>query len=131
MELDACRCSRAFTLLEVLIALAILAIALSSSVALMAQYQVLDGRVSGQLEAQRVLEAQVESLRGGWVVPLEDGRYPLEPVRAAAAPVEGLGLVVDVERQPWDGLYRLEVISTYRILGKAYERRVELFLWRP
>ena len=122
---------RAFTLIETLMALAILGIALASSIALMAQYQVLDRRASGQLEAQRCLEAQVEALRGGLHVPLAEGDYALPVQREAQEPVTRQRYRALVELDETPGLYFVELVASYEILGRAYERRVELYLWRP
>ena len=122
---------RAFTLLEALVALAILGVALTSSIALMAQYQVLDRRVAGQLEAQRSIEAQLEALRGGLDFPRADGVHDLAAVREAQAPVEDLGFELDVAVGTVDGLYDLVLVASYTIAGRPYQRRLELLLWRP
>ena len=123
--------NRAFTLLETLVALAILGIALASSIALMAQYQVLDRRVSGHLEAQRCFEAQVEALRGGLLLPLDEGEHLLPAQRPAQWPVESMRYRATVEHDDTPGLFFVELVGSYEILGRAFERRVELYLWRP
>ncbi|MEM6796677.1 MAG: type II secretion system protein [Acidobacteriota bacterium] len=120
-----------FSLLETLIALAILGIALTSSVALLTQYRVWDTRVSAHQSAQHCLEGQYEGLRAGLSLPLTRGVHPLSPMCAPDLPLTNLTVEAEVEPLATAGLYAVTLRVNYRVGKKDFDRTAELRLWRP
>jgi prepilin-type N-terminal cleavage/methylation domain-containing protein len=118
-----------FTLLEALVALAILAIALLLGMQLLIQTPRVVRRLDAERQAFRALEATLESLRasGG---PVENEE--LSNFRTAAgtpAPAE-LTVSVVVEPASLPGLYHATLTAHYTVLNVAYSKRLETLFWR-
>ena len=79
---------RGFTLVEVLVALALLAVVLLTSLALLAQEPRIDRRLQARQEAARAVEGVLEAIRAG-VVPLRTG--PLTPSHTVIPGASGGG----------------------------------------
>jgi prepilin-type N-terminal cleavage/methylation domain-containing protein len=118
-----------FTLLEALVALAILGIALLLGMQLLIQVPRVVRRLDAERQAFRALEATLESLRAsGGPVEYEE----LSHFRTAAgspAPDE-LKVVVDVERADKPGLYHVTLTAYYTVLNVSYKKRLETLFWR-
>jgi prepilin-type N-terminal cleavage/methylation domain-containing protein len=118
-----------FTLLEVLIALAILGIALLLGLQLLIQTPRVVRRLDAERQAFRALEATLESLRasGG---PVENEE--LSHFFTAAGTPAPAALTVSVEVAPASlpGLYHVTLTAHYTVLNVAYQKRVETLFWR-
>ncbi|MCB1007522.1 MAG: prepilin-type N-terminal cleavage/methylation domain-containing protein [Acidobacteria bacterium] len=112
-----------FTLIEVLVALAILSLLLLSALTLAAVEQRSQRRLAAHAEAERVLEVAYERLRAG-ALPLSPG-----PLDVPFAAPDGV-VVLDVEATPTLSLYRIRLAARYRSGGER-ERSLEGLLWRP
>lgn len=113
-----------FTLIEVLVALAIVTLLLLSSLALYALEANARRRLAAHAAAERALVAAYEELRAG-LLPLATGPLPV----AFDAEAGALALAVD----PTDtgDLYRVRLVATYRATGRPFRRTLEALLWQP
>lgn len=120
-----------FTLLETLIALAILAIALLLGMQLLIQTPRVVRRLDAERQAFRALEATLDRLRAGGA-PLEDEE--LSGFHTAAGKPAPDDLLVAVAVEPLDdkpGLYHLTLTVRYNVLNVAYTKKLETLLMRP
>lgn len=115
---------RGFTLVETLVALALLTLALLLGLGLVLQHPRIVRRLDAQREAIHHLEATLEALRAG-ALPLASQSLPPAGARKMA-----LSIQIAPEGYP-PGLYRVRVRASYLIEGQARERDVETLLWRP
>lgn len=118
-----------FTLLEALVALAILGIALLLGMQLLIQTPRVVRRLDAERQAFRALEATLESLRasGG-----PAGNEELSHFRTAAGTLapEELTVSVEVELASLPGLYHVTLTAHYTVLNVAYSKRLETLFWR-
>jgi prepilin-type N-terminal cleavage/methylation domain-containing protein len=118
-----------FTLLEALVALAILGIALLLGMQLLIQVPRVVRRLDAERQAFRALEATLESLRasGGRLQDMD-----LSGFRTAAGTPAPKELTVSVEVEPTDkpGLYHVTLTTHYTVLNVTYTKRLETMLWR-
>ena len=115
---------RGFTLVETLVALALLTLALLLGLGLVLQHPRVVRRLDAQREANHFLESSLEALRAGGL-PLASQTLP--PAGQRKIP---LFIQVDPVSNP-PGLYRVKVYTAYQVGGHPKERSVETLLWRP
>lgn len=119
-----------FSLVEALVALAVIGLVLLGGLGLVWQQRRVIERVEAREAADRALAEALETIRSG-AVPITPGIVPL-PVASPPGTAEGLRVVVRVTpAEPPPDLYRARVIATYRIAGRPVTRSVETQLWRP
>lgn len=121
---------RGFTLLEILIALAILGFALISMVGWLAQSSTFENRLDLHRIAIRELEAQHEILRAGAPLPGFDGSFKLTPITPLGE-LDAPALTIAIDPQTPAGLYRVTLEIRYRIGSEKYQRSLEALTWRP
>jgi Tfp pilus assembly protein PilV len=114
------------SLLEALVALALLAVALLAGLALYAQQRRVEQRLAAQHDADRAAASLLEAVRAG-MVPLASGEIDAEPFTGSAA----LALALEVEGDAAPGLWRVRAIATYTITGQSFRRSIETLVWRP
>jgi prepilin-type N-terminal cleavage/methylation domain-containing protein len=118
-----------FTLLEALIALAILAIALLLGMQLLIQTPRVVRRLDAERQAFRALEATLDSLRAAGVPEDEE----LAGFHTAAGTPAADDLTVAVAVAPEDGkpgLYHVTLTARYNVLNVAYTKKLETLLRR-
>ncbi|HBL29655.1 MAG TPA: hypothetical protein DD490_22705 [Acidobacteria bacterium] len=118
------RAARGFTLVETLVALALLALALLLGLGLVLQHPRIVRRLDAQRAALHTLEATLEAVRTG-ALPLASQELP--PVGSHRIAVS---LRVSPEGFP-EGLYRVSARAVYSSEGRPRERSVETLIWRP
>ncbi|MCG8456970.1 MAG: hypothetical protein MI919_11875 [Holophagales bacterium] len=118
-------------MLEVLVALAVLGLALVSTLTLLSGHAALDRRLDGHLKVIATLEAEHELIRSGAALPLIPGEHPISPVAPPGDPVRDFRLWVRVKQRNPTGLYEVTLFCRYSIDRGTYERELELRLWRP
>ena len=131
---DTCRERRSsnsgFTLIETLIALTLVLLALTMSLAFLAQQPRLVARLEAQALADQALEASLETLRAGGLV-LETG--PAQWL--VPAPVQLDAGTLAVELEVLDGgianLYEVTLWARYSLEGQPRSRHVTTKAWRP
>jgi len=118
-----------FTLLEALVALAILGIALLLGMQLLIQVPRVVRRLDAERQAFRALEATLESLRasGG---PVEDEELSHFFTAAGTPAPEELKVSVRVEAADKPGLYHVTLTAYYTVLNVPYKKRLETLFWR-
>lgn len=120
-----------FTLLEALVALAILGLALASTVTLLVGHHAADRRIDGHLRIAQMLEAEHEALRSGLSIPLEEGTHQLVPILLPGEPLRDVTLHAEVKPLEPTGLYSVNLVCRYRVDRGGFSRTLELRLWRP
>ena len=119
-----------FTLVEVLVALWILAVALLAGVALVLQQPRVVKRLDAERQAVRAMEWTLESMRAG-VVPLaSEDLESFVNSTVVGAPAPDLKVAVDVSPGPIAGLYDVSVVARYTVLGQRRQRHMRTMIWR-
>lgn len=117
-----------FTLVEALVALAILGLALLLGLGLLWQQKRVLMRLEARQTADHALAEALETLRSG-AVPLASGPVPVAVSSGAA---RDLGVFVRITpAEPPPGLYRGQVLVRYTVAGERRSRTVETQFWRP
>lgn len=120
-----------FSLVEALVALAVLALVLLLGLAVVWQQKRVIVRLEAREEADRALAEALETLRSG-ALPLASGIVPVAAAPGGGGAAEGLTVVVRVvPAEPPPGLYRAQVVATYRVAGRPVTRSLETQMWRP
>jgi prepilin-type N-terminal cleavage/methylation domain-containing protein len=119
-----------FTLLETLIALAILSMVLLVGAALLLAEPRVVRRIDVDRQALRAVESTLEALRAG-ALPLQSERLDGFATAAGAPAPAGLTLQLDVTPEGLPGLYRAALLARFPVAGRIVERRVETLVWRP
>lgn len=121
-------------MIEALVGLALIAVALLLTMALLAQEPAIIRRLAAHGEVMAVLDTLHESVRAGQALPRR-GSVPYDwralnppPVVATA---EGLQVWLEVEPAPRPDLDRLTLRARYTVGSRSYERVVETLVWRP
>ncbi len=115
---------RGFTLVETLVALALLTLALLIGLGLVLQHPRIVRRLDAQREAIHTLDVTLEALRAG-AIPLDSRTLsPVGPRKVA------LSIQVTPDGYP-PGLYRVQVRAAWQVEGRPREWAVETLLWRP
>jgi len=114
---------RGFTLVETLVALALLTLALLLGLGLVLQHPRIVRRLDAQREAIHGLETTLEELRAGALPLVSQDLPPVGPRRMV------LSIRITPEGYP-PGLYRAQVSARYFIEGQFRDRSVETLLWR-
>ena len=122
--------SAGFSLIEALIALAILMVALLLGLPLVLQQPRVLARIEAQREATRAIEATLEALRAG-EVPLQPQRIQGFALAAGEPAPRGLALWIDVAPAGPPYLYLVSLRTRVDVLGQPLERQVETLVWSP
>lgn len=125
-----------FSLVEVLIALALVALALLLSLSLLWQQP----RVLERLEARRlasgVLEAAMETLRAGTLAgvsslgPLTDGEVEWEIPPGTAMPPH-CTLRLSVTETAEESLFDVVLVASWRVQNRRFEHTLHTLVWQP
>lgn len=120
--------ARGFSLIEALVALAIVALALLLGLGLVFQQKRTLLRLEARAEADAALGDALEQLRAGaW--PMVSGPVPVV-VDADAAEELTVVVLVTLAEPPAD-LYRGRLLARYTVAGEAETRMLETQFWRP
>jgi len=124
---------RGLSLLEVLVAMAVLGICLIFMTQILVQESVVERRTTSKTAALRLLEAHAELLRAGLPLPDEDGRFAMDllvdpPVDSG---IEAPRFEFDLQELEPAGLWKLDLELTYEVAGREHLLSVDMRLWRP
>lgn len=117
----------AFTLVESLIALALISIGLLLAVGIQMQQPRALERLRARQEATRALEAALESVRAG-AVPLADGAVPATVVGGAS---RALSLRLRVTPTETADLWQVDCEASYVVLGRLEHASLTSLVWAP
>ena len=118
---------KGFSLIEALIALAIVTLIMTVGMALLAQQSGIGRRVAAHQEALRLIESTLEAVRADQL-PLTSGRVELA---ATATESDVLTLWLEVapsSRAP--GLFEVQVEARYVVGVRTLRRSVRTMVWR-
>ncbi len=119
-----------FSLIETLVALAVLAVVLLTGVGLLTHHHRALVRLAAGREATAAAGAVLEGIHAG-AVPLIPGEGPAVPPPVAAVRARGLRLAVETRETGEPGLWEVEVRATYLAGGTPGLRSVKTLVWRP
>lgn len=119
-----------FSLLEALVALALMGFAMLFTIALICEEPRIERRIEAHGEVIRLLEAQLEMIRSYLDIPereidVKTLPLPEEPV------AENLRMWTEVEVLPERELYKLTITARYSVGTGVFEQSVETMLWVP
>lgn len=128
------RSSRAFSLLETIVALGILGIVLTLMMSMLVHHSAIDRRVDAHLGALRALEAHHDALRAGWnPTPGEnfwaEGRRSLTPLMSPSE-VDATALWAEVTALSPKGFYKVELTIQYRLGAQTFDQELEGLFWK-
>ncbi len=127
------RGTQGFSLIEVLVALWVLAIALLAGLALVQQQPRAVRRIDAERQAVRGMEWTLESIRAG-LIPLAsenltgftaatDPKAPAADLKVAVAVAPAAGGATD--------LFQVSLVATYTVYGQRMKRTMQTLVWRP
>lgn len=124
------RSARAFSLVETVVALALVSTMLLTGLTMLTLQPRLQDRARAGEEALRAIESALETLRAE-ELPLESGRLIPGIAYPEANPARNLSLTLEVSPAGTPGLYELRVEATYLTWGRPASRSVTTMTWRP
>ena len=124
------RSARGYSLVETVVALALVSVMLLSGLTLLTLQPRLQDRTRAGDEALRAIEAAIETLRAS-ELPLESGRLLPGLAYPVVDPRRQLSLTLEVEPTATPGLLQLTVNGSYLTYGRPGSRSVTTLTWRP
>jgi prepilin-type N-terminal cleavage/methylation domain-containing protein len=119
-----------FSLVETIVALALLAVILLSGLTLLTLQPRLQDRARAGEEALRAIEAALETLRAQ-ELPLEGGQLLPGIAYPVIDPDRDLRVTLEVEPLETPDLFELRLVATYLTWGRPASRTVTTQAWRP
>jgi prepilin-type N-terminal cleavage/methylation domain-containing protein len=120
-----------FSLIETLVALAVVASVLLTGVAAVTYHRRALLRLAAGREATAAVGAVLEALRAGAVPVSPDAGAVAVPPPVAAVRARGLRLWVEASETGQPGLWEVEVRAVYLAAGAPQRRSVKTLVWRP
>lgn len=121
-----------FTLIETVVALAVLSTALLFTIALVGQESGATRRLMAHGEALRAIEATLEGVRAGLIVPVDGSVLEPEAWLLSEEPMaESLRIHVQVVPLSPPRLVEVQLRARYAVRGRWFERTLETRSWSP
>jgi len=122
--------AKGFSLVETVVALALLAVILLSGLTLLTLQPRLQDRARAGQEALRAIEAALETLRAQ-ELSLESGQLLPGIAYPVVDPNRELRVTLEVEALEAPDLFELRLVATYLTWGRPASRTVTTQAWRP
>ena len=119
-----------FSLVEVLVALALLGVALLMGLQLVLNGPRIVRRTDAERQAFRAMEAVLESVRAG-LIPLENLEIEVFETAVGAPAPKDLKMLMLVEPTDLEGLHQVTLRTTYTALGNKTEKTLQTMVWSP
>ena len=120
-----------FSLIETLVALAVVSVVLLTGVGLLAHHRRAIVRLTAGREATAAVGAALEGIRAGAVPLVPDAGPAALPPPFAAVRAQALRLWVETRETGEPGLWEVEVRASYLAAGSPQRRSVTTLVWRP
>lgn len=120
-----------FSLIETLVALAVLMLVLLAGIGALTQHRRAVLRLAAEREAIAALGAVLEAIQAGAVPLAPDGEAIAMPPPIAGVRARGLRLWVETREGDRPGLWQVEVRARYLVTGDLRWRSVKTLVWRP
>src|SRR5947209_4163260 len=125
------RAGNGFTLVETLIALALLGVALLLGMALVLSQPRMVRRMESERQAFRAIEGTLEAIRGG-AIPLVPAHFDNFAFSAGSPVSSDLTLSMDVRPVPFPpSLFQVSLTAHYSVAGQPFDHRVDTLVWQP
>lgn len=124
------RRQRGASLLEALVALTIMAVAILWTMILLVEAPRIERRLEAHREATRLMEAELEAIRSGPLLPDDGEEIDLAALPAVTAS-QDLRMWAQVATEPGRSLRRLTLKVRYTVGGKQYDRQLETLVFVP
>ncbi|MCP4660831.1 MAG: hypothetical protein GY856_35965 [bacterium] len=119
-----------FSLLEALVALALMGFAMLFTIALICEEPRIERRIEAHGEAIRLLEAQLETIRAD--PDISEGEIDVKTLPLPEEPVaENLRMWTEFELLPERELYKLTLTARYSVGRQVFEQSLETMIWVP
>ena len=119
-----------FSLLEVLVALAILGVALLLGMALVLENPRIVRRMDGERQAFRALESTMEAVRAG-AIPLQTSKLDAFVTAVGTPAPKDLSIEMLVEPAGLPGLFEVSLSARYRVAQQRFVKRLRTMVWSP
>jgi prepilin-type N-terminal cleavage/methylation domain-containing protein len=121
---------RGFSLLEVLVALAILGVAILLAMALVLQNPRIVRRTDAERQAFRAMESSLEAVRAG-VIPLQTSTLDGFVTSVGTPAPKDLSIEMQVVPTELPGLFDVSLAASYRIEQRTHVKRLRTMVWSP
>lgn len=119
-----------FTLLEVLVALAVLGVALLLGMALVLQNPRIVRRADDERQAFRAMESTLEAVRAG-VIPLQTSQLDGFVTAVGTPAPKDLTIAMQVDPAGLPGLYEVTLSARYSFARQKFVKRLRTMVWSP
>jgi prepilin-type N-terminal cleavage/methylation domain-containing protein len=120
-----------FTLIETLVALALVGVALLLGMALVLSQPRMLKRLESERQAFRAIEGTLEAIRGG-SIPLAPAHFENFAFSAGTPAARDLTLSMDISQAAFPpGLYQISLRAHYSVAGQGFDKRVDTLVWQP
>jgi|GEM_PF-6335001 len=129
-QLGPCLARGGFTLVEALVALAVVSVAVVMMAALVGNEPRMLRRLEAHRQAWEVLETVLEGIRAGQVTE-RSGLIDPAPWISSDPVTEVIEVEIEEHATARTDLVRLVLTARYRVAGRSYQRSVETLRWEP
>lgn len=119
-----------FSLIEVLVALALLGVALLLGMELVLQHPRIVRRTDAERQAFRAMDSTLEAVRAG-AIPLETSDLGGFVTAVGSPAPPDLAIRMEVDPQAVPGLYEVTLEATYTALGQKTGKTLRTLVWSP
>ncbi len=121
---------RGFSLLEVLVALAILGVAILLAMGLVLQNPRIVRRADAERQAFRAMESSLEAVRAG-VIPLQTSTLDGFVTAVGTPAPRDLSIEMQVAPTELPGLFDVSLAASYRVERQTHVKRLRTMVWSP